>query len=60
MLESRYILSWLSLPVSARSASEGCVRGGKFFKVPGHCLKESETVTEADGRNEEIAFVFLV
>lgn len=58
--ESRYTLSWLSLPASARSASEGCVRGGKFFRVLGHCLKESEIVTEPGGRNEEIAFVFLV
>ena len=58
--ESRYTLSWLSLPASARSASEGCVREGKFFRVLGHCLKESEIVTEPGGRNEEIAFVFLV
>lgn len=55
-LESRYTHSWLSFPASARSASEGCVRRGKFLRVLGHCLKKSEIVTEPDGRNEEIAF----
>lgn len=57
-LEYRYTRSWLSFP--ARSVFEGCVRGGKFYRVLGHCLKKSEIITEPDGRNEEIAFVFLV